>query len=190
MQASVLLTSSSPITASKTLRLSLEFLPTSFSKSKPTRSDSTPDTALASDVDKLNVSNDKQKSEKSEFKKVEEEVREEVKEGKGGERAERRDPIRMFGLLTPPALRQAQASSKNLVSIVVDISNVDKEMRGVEIEVRRARKRKVKGEKDGDVTGKAKNEVVGENGLEGERGGDKVEKQAVPRGGGCGRVAI
>lgn len=58
-----------------------------------------------------------------------------------------KDPIRWFGLLTPPALRQTQASAVEAVECVIpQLLTVDAEMRRVEIEVRRARKRRAKAE--------------------------------------------
>lgn len=57
------------------------------------------------------------------------------------------DPLRMFGILTPPALRLAQVDSMRLVEqLVPRIVNVNKEMEKTEIEIRRARKRKAKAE--------------------------------------------
>ena len=52
------------------------------------------------------------------------------------------DPIKWFGILVPPALRSSQAYFRgavgdNLPSLV----NVDNEMKEVEIEIRRTRKR-------------------------------------------------
>lgn len=58
-----------------------------------------------------------------------------------------KDPIRWFGLLTPLALRQTQASAIETVERVIPrLVTVDAEMRQVEIEVRRARKRRAKAE--------------------------------------------
>lgn len=59
-----------------------------------------------------------------------------------------RDPLRWFGLLTPPALRLTQASAVDAVERVVPaLATVEAEMRRVEIEVRRARKRRAKAAK-------------------------------------------
>ncbi|UNI21515.1 hypothetical protein JDV02_007498 [Purpureocillium takamizusanense] len=56
-----------------------------------------------------------------------------------------RDPLRWFGLLTPPALRSAQARSVEAVERVIPrLASVDTEMAVVEIEVRRARKKRAK----------------------------------------------
>lgn len=58
-----------------------------------------------------------------------------------------KDPIRWFGLLTPLALRQTQASAIDTVERVIPrLVTVVAEMRQVEIEVRRARKRRAKAE--------------------------------------------
>ncbi|KAI0202201.1 hypothetical protein F4808DRAFT_82444 [Astrocystis sublimbata] len=66
---------------------------------------------------------------------------------KGGETKRRKsdDPVRWFGLLTPLALRQAQAQSIRAIEHVVPrLASVSAEMADVEIEVRRARKRRAK----------------------------------------------
>ncbi|KAJ4422449.1 hypothetical protein N0V82_002899 [Gnomoniopsis sp. IMI 355080] len=56
-----------------------------------------------------------------------------------------KDPIRWFGLLTPLALRQTQASAIDTVDRVIPrLVAVDTEMRRLEIEVRRTRKRRAK----------------------------------------------
>jgi hypothetical protein len=58
-----------------------------------------------------------------------------------------RDPLRMFGLLTPPALREAQARSyKTVEEIVPKLVSIDTQMKDAEIRIRRARKWKVKAE--------------------------------------------
>lgn len=58
-----------------------------------------------------------------------------------------RDPLRWFGLLTPMALRQAQAQSLQAVEqLIPRLVSVDAEMAQVEIEVRRARKKRAKAE--------------------------------------------
>lgn len=70
----------------------------------------------------------------------------------GAEQARRppdakRDPLRWFGVLTPPALRQTQACAIEAVGRVVPrLATVDAAMRAVEIEVRRARKKRAKAE--------------------------------------------
>lgn len=58
-----------------------------------------------------------------------------------------KDPLRWFGILSPPSLRQAQDSASALVETAVKLSSVDAEMKGMEIEIRRARKRKVRNKK-------------------------------------------
>ncbi len=56
-----------------------------------------------------------------------------------------RDPIQMFGLFSPPALRSAQAEAIKMVEEVVPrLVSIDAEMREVEIAVRRARKHRGK----------------------------------------------
>ncbi|KAJ6444679.1 major facilitator superfamily domain, general substrate transporter [Purpureocillium lavendulum] len=56
-----------------------------------------------------------------------------------------KDPLRWFGLLTPAALRAAQARSVEAVERVIPrLASVDAEMAAVEIEVRRARKKRAK----------------------------------------------
>lgn len=55
------------------------------------------------------------------------------------------DPLRWFGILAPPPLRAAQALSVEAVEQVVPrLATVDAEMLGLEIEIRRARKRRAK----------------------------------------------
>lgn len=52
------------------------------------------------------------------------------------------DPIKWFGLLVPPALRSSQASFRAAVGDGIPaLVNVDNEMKEVEIEIRRTRKR-------------------------------------------------
>ncbi|KAI0887193.1 uncharacterized protein GGS22DRAFT_156399 [Annulohypoxylon maeteangense] len=63
------------------------------------------------------------------------------------EKIRRKDPLRWFGLLTPMALRQAQAQSIEAVEQVIPrLVSVNAEMAQVEIEVRRARKKRAKAE--------------------------------------------
>lgn len=53
-----------------------------------------------------------------------------------------RDPLNWFGILVPPALRTSQSNFKDAVSdLIPSLASTSKEMREVEIEVRRARKR-------------------------------------------------
>ncbi|GJC86588.1 hypothetical protein ColLi_09426 [Colletotrichum liriopes] len=57
------------------------------------------------------------------------------------------DPLRWFGILAPLPLRQAQTLSVQAVQdIIPRLVSVDAEMKDVEIEVRRARKRRAKSE--------------------------------------------
>ncbi|GKT43941.1 uncharacterized protein ColSpa_04122 [Colletotrichum spaethianum] len=57
------------------------------------------------------------------------------------------DPLRWFGILAPLTLRQAQTLSVQAVQdIIPRLVSVDAEMKDVEIEVRRARKRRAKAE--------------------------------------------
>lgn len=74
---------------------------------------------------------------------------------------EKRDPIRMFGLLTPSALREAQAGSIKLVEeIVPRLVSLDAEMHEVEIRIRRARKWKARAEaKEGSRNEKCMDDV-------------------------------
>ena len=52
------------------------------------------------------------------------------------------DPLKWFGILTPPTLRSSQESFKGAVrEIVPELANTVVEMKVVEIEVRRARKK-------------------------------------------------
>lgn len=53
-----------------------------------------------------------------------------------------RDPLNWFGILVPPVLRTSQSNFKDAASdFVPALASISKEMREVEIEVRRARKR-------------------------------------------------
>lgn len=78
------------------------------------------------------------------------------KQSADGDRAERgkktdkrpTDPLRWFGILTPLALRQAQGQAvKAVEEIIPRLATVSAEMAAVELEVRRARKRRAKAEK-------------------------------------------
>jgi hypothetical protein len=53
----------------------------------------------------------------------------------------------IFGVLAPPSLREAQASAIQSVQIIAELAGVEVKMRGVEVEVRRARKRALKAER-------------------------------------------
>ncbi|KAI0131761.1 hypothetical protein F4776DRAFT_157788 [Hypoxylon sp. NC0597] len=63
------------------------------------------------------------------------------------QKVKRKDPLRWFGLLTPMALRQAQAQSIDAVEhIIPKLISVNAQMAQIEIEVRRARKKRAKAE--------------------------------------------
>lgn len=56
-----------------------------------------------------------------------------------------RDPLRWFGILAPQPLRQAQTHSIHAVDAIIPrLATVDSEMKLVEIEIRRARKKRAK----------------------------------------------
>ncbi|CAK7563972.1 MAG: hypothetical protein SEPTF4163_001854 [Sporothrix epigloea] len=56
-----------------------------------------------------------------------------------------RDPLQWFGLLTPMALRQTQEEAITIIdSIIPRMASVNAEMTAVEIEVRRARKKRAR----------------------------------------------
>jgi hypothetical protein len=75
----------------------------------------------------------------------ESDTEEEKGEGKGGTKP--KDPLRMFGILTPQALRLAQGGAIKMVEeIVPKLVQVDAEMKEVEIKIRRARKFRAKAE--------------------------------------------
>lgn len=58
-----------------------------------------------------------------------------------------KDPIRMFGLLTPGALKKAQADAIRMVEKAIpELCRVNAEMLEVEIKIRRARKYRAKAE--------------------------------------------
>lgn len=80
------------------------------------------------------------------------------------------DPLRWFGILTPLPLRQAQSSAINAVEdIIPELASVSAEMALVELEVRRARKRRAKAER-----GEEKKKRVAE--LEKQTRGSEVNK--------------
>lgn len=86
----------------------------------------------------------------------EEEKEEKEQEEEEGEQARQQrranDPLRWFGVLTPLALRQTQACAVDAVERVVPrLATVDAAMRALEIEVRRARKRRAKAAARRDV---------------------------------------
>ncbi|KAL8688691.1 MAG: hypothetical protein Q9218_005463 [Villophora microphyllina] len=52
------------------------------------------------------------------------------------------DPLRWFGILVPPTLRTSQSSFKHAVTeIVPSLANISNEMKELEIEIRRTRKK-------------------------------------------------
>jgi hypothetical protein len=58
-----------------------------------------------------------------------------------------KDPLRMFGFLTPSSLRQAQTESiKTVENVIPKLVSLDMELKAVEIKIRRARKWKAKAE--------------------------------------------
>jgi hypothetical protein len=66
-----------------------------------------------------------------------------------------KDPLRMFGILTPQSLRAAQGEAVKMVEgIVPKLVSIDAQMKEVEIKIRRARKYRAKAEalekKDGE----------------------------------------
>lgn len=67
------------------------------------------------------------------------------------------DPLRWFGILTPMALRQTQATAIQVVEDVVPrLISIDAAMRNVEIEVRRVRKRRAKAKAAAEKANKAR----------------------------------
>ncbi|KAL1901363.1 hypothetical protein Sste5346_001768 [Sporothrix stenoceras] len=79
------------------------------------------------------------------------------KSSKKKEPAGPRDPLQWFGVLTPMALRQAQSEAIEVIdNIVPRLTTLSAEMAAVEIEVRRARKKRAKAlglqEKEGKST--------------------------------------
>lgn len=107
---------------------------------------------------------EKEVEEQDKDKKAESEWESEEKEAEEGDGAEedekhqdetpakkptavRKDPLRWFGLLTPQSLRSAQASSIEAVEkIIPQLASINKEMAHIEIEVRRAKKKRAKAE--------------------------------------------
>ncbi|KAK1983681.1 hypothetical protein LZ30DRAFT_472065 [Colletotrichum cereale] len=74
-------------------------------------------------------------------------TRAEKDEGTKKQQKKSSDPLRWFGILAPLPLRQAQTLSVQAVQdIIPRLASVDAEMKDVEIEVRRARKRRAKAE--------------------------------------------
>lgn len=54
------------------------------------------------------------------------------------------DPIKWFGILTPPALKTAQNDFKEAVSCVPSLASIASNMKQTEIEIRRTRKKLTK----------------------------------------------
>lgn len=53
-----------------------------------------------------------------------------------------KDPLRWFGILVPSTLRASQSSFKSVVTEIVPyLVNVSNEMKGLEVEIRRTRKK-------------------------------------------------
>jgi coiled-coil domain-containing protein 115 len=66
-------------------------------------------------------------------------------DNKSAQKPKSRDPLQWFGLLTPMPLRQAQGQSIHLVEQVIPkLVSINAEMSQVEIQVRRARKKRAK----------------------------------------------
>jgi coiled-coil domain-containing protein 115 len=107
-------------------------------------------------VEKLKDDTVTGENEKLDIQETEKGDGEEKQKGKG-----KRDPLRMFGILTPQSLRTAQKEAVEMVErIIPRLVSIDAEMREVEIQVRRARKFRGKAEgvelKDGEkVLGEA-----------------------------------
>ncbi|KAL8655520.1 MAG: hypothetical protein Q9210_000826 [Variospora velana] len=52
------------------------------------------------------------------------------------------DPLKWFGILVPPALRACQSSFKHAVEgLIPSLANISNEMKSLEIEIRRTRKK-------------------------------------------------
>lgn len=107
---------------------------------------------------KATEKDEKEEDDNGEGDNGEEKTETEKEEAK--EKTAARNPIRWFGVLVPQALRDAQAESVRLVEgIVPRLVSVEAEMALIEIDVRRARKKRAKASgaaKKQDVTGTAK----------------------------------
>lgn len=78
-----------------------------------------------------------------------------------------RNPLRMFGILTPPPLRLAQATSvKTISTLIPAILNLDNQMKEVEIQIRRARKHKLKAERQEAKVTEAKGTTDSNSGVD------------------------
>lgn len=85
--------------------------------------------------------------EDKEGEKDNKEAQQEPSEGRSETKTEpTRDPLRWFGILTPPSLKEAQRSAIQLVELATQLASKEAELRSFEIEVRRARKRKANSE--------------------------------------------
>jgi len=98
----------------------------------------------------VDVRAEDEKLHKEEIEKGDRDGEEEKQKGKG-----KRDPLRMFGILTPQSLRTAQKDAIEMVKVIIPkLVSIDAEMKEVEIQVRRARKFRGKAEgvemKDGE----------------------------------------
>ena len=114
------------------------------------------------------VSTTPRQAHEAEAEKEEEDDSEEMKTSHGP-----RDPIRMFGLLTPPSLRPAQIDGITTVEeIVPRLVSVDAAMREVEIRIRRGRKYMARAEMREEKEGLAVD--VGGEGLVGVRHREEV----------------
>ncbi|KUI60741.1 hypothetical protein VP1G_07948 [Cytospora mali] len=70
-----------------------------------------------------------------------------VEKGEGSKKQRSKDPLRWFGVLTPLALRQTQGCAIEVVEQVIPkLVSVSAAMQDVEIQVRRARKKRAKAE--------------------------------------------
>ncbi|KAI2636439.1 hypothetical protein GGS26DRAFT_495135 [Hypomontagnella submonticulosa] len=88
--------------------------------------------------------NSREKVDEKEEKEKDEEAEQAERKKK---QPQRKDPLRWFGLLTPMALRQAQAQSIEAIEKVIPkLVSVNSQMAQIEIEVRRARKKRAKAE--------------------------------------------
>ncbi|KAI1074454.1 hypothetical protein F5B20DRAFT_563327 [Whalleya microplaca] len=112
---------------------------------KPAPGSPAPDTAASEKgaVDNNNNHSDPDGGSQEKYK----ESRKEDDDARVIAQTRRKDPLKWFGLLTPMALRQAQAQNIEAVEKVVpQLVSVNAEMAQVEIEVRRARKKRAKAE--------------------------------------------
>jgi hypothetical protein len=76
------------------------------------------------------------------------EAKEDKPSTKNPSSTKKNDPLRWFGILTPPALRQAQSHAIQAVErLIPQLATISAEMAAVELAVRRARKRRAKEEK-------------------------------------------